>query len=55
MEIEGFVETTLGDLIEALTDESILLVRDEKDANILVGYMLRNLFCTSRPISKSWH
>ena len=54
MEIEEFVETTLGDLIEALTEEAFSFVQDEKEANKLVAYMLRNLLCGAKPFSRTW-
>jgi hypothetical protein len=38
------VETTIGDLIAALTEATLHFVRDERDANILVAYILSRLF-----------
>ena len=35
--------TTLGDLIDALTTEISWYVEDEKEASILVAYVLSNL------------
>lgn len=49
------IETTLGELIEALTEEAGQVVRDEREANMLVAYILSNLFRESEPFSKSWH
>jgi hypothetical protein len=49
------VETTLGDLIVALTEEADRLVGDKKEANILVAYMLWDLFNHSMPTSQLWH
>jgi hypothetical protein len=49
------VETTLGELIEALTEEAGQVVRDEREANMLVAYILSDLFRESEPITKSWH
>jgi hypothetical protein len=49
------VETTLGELIEALTEEVGQVVRDETEANMLVAYILSDLFRKSEPISQSWH
>ncbi len=49
------VETTLGDLILALTEETVRFVHDEKAANILVAYILSDLFNNSGPNSQSWH
>ena len=49
------IETTLGELIEALTEEAGQVVRDEREANMLVAYILSDIFRKSEPISKSWH
>jgi len=43
------VETTIGDLVAALTEETLHFVGDERDANILVAYMLSRLFCRPGP------
>ncbi len=48
-------ETTLGDLIAALTEETVQLVPDEKLAHMLVAYMLADLLNCWGAISKSWH
>ncbi len=37
------VDTTLGDLIVALTDATVQYARDENEANILVAYLLSDL------------
>jgi len=37
------VETTLGNLIAALTEEACAYVRDEREAYRLVAFMLTNL------------
>ena len=55
MERGNSVETTLGELIVALTEETSRHVHDEKAANILVAYMLSDLFHNSESISPSWH
>lgn len=55
MEPEDIVETTLGELIVALTEETSRHVADEKAANILVAYILSDLFRNTSPISKCWH
>ena len=47
MERHEAVETTLGDLIVALTEETTLFVRDEKEAYKVVAFMLTHLL--SRP------
>ena len=49
------METTLGELIEALTEEAGQVVGDETEAHMLVAYILSGLFRKSEPISKSWH
>ena len=53
--LEATVETTLGDLIVALTEETTRLVGDEKEAYKLVAIMLVDLLNNSEPVSKSWH
>lgn len=57
MDREEKLEITLGDLIEVLTEETLPLVRDEKEAYKLVSFMLGHLLCrtaTSRNW-RSWH
>ena len=49
------IETTLGELIEALTEEAGQVVGDETEAHMLVAYILSDIFRKSEPISKSWH
>lgn len=41
------IETTLGDLIVALTEETTPFVRDEKEANELIVYILADLLYNS--------
>ena len=55
MAVVETIETTLGELIEALTEEAGQMVRDEREANMLVAYILSDLFRKSEPISKTWH
>jgi len=55
MERGEIVETTLGDLIVALTEEASRHVPDEKSANILVAYILSDLFRNTEDASKLWH
>ena len=55
MEREHNVETTLGELIVALTEETSRHVHDEKAASILVAYILSDLFRTTEPMSTHWH
>jgi len=51
------LETTLGDLIVALTDETAPFVRDERKAGRVVAYILTDLLysagktVTNRPVS----
>ncbi len=49
------LETTVGDLIAALTEEVISFTRDEKEAYRLVAQMLTDLLNNSGSISKRWH
>ena len=55
MQREHSVETTLGELIVALTEETSRHVHDKKAANILVAYILSDLFHNTEQISTSWH
>lgn len=50
MKREG-VETTLGDLIAALTEETTPYVADEKEAYKLVAFMLSHLLNNPGPMS----
>lgn len=50
------VETTLGDLILALTEETARFVHDEKEAYLLVALILRDLLHNGDDtFSKNWH
>jgi hypothetical protein len=49
------VRTTLGDLIEALTEETSAYVRDETEANILVAYLLADVLQGSDETPVTWH
>ena len=58
MEKTETVETTLGELIVALTEEATHLVRDEKDAYQVVAFALIHLLYDSDAISRKlaiWH
>lgn len=55
MDEEKRLTTTLGDLIEALTEEATPFVRDEEEANQLVAHILTDLLRRSVPISTRWH
>ncbi len=52
---ENTLETTLGELILALTEETTRLVRDEKEACKIVAIMLVDILNGSGPPPKSWH
>ncbi len=47
------LETTLGDLILALTEETTRVVRDEREACKIVAVMLIDILNSSAPASKS--
>lgn len=55
MDREEILDTTLGDLIVALTEETDRLVRNKNDAHILVAFILSDLFSHSVPMSQMWH
>ena len=54
MDREENIETTLGDLIVALTEEATPFVREEKEAYNVVAFTLMHLLYNSRPTSKIW-
>ncbi len=54
MERERIIETTLGDLIAALTDETAPYVHDEKDAYKVVAFALTRLLKDSSAGSKRY-
>jgi hypothetical protein len=55
MSNEETLETTLGDLIVALTEEAESCSHIKpRDLHILVAYILSDLF-GSAPVSRSWH
>ena len=49
------LDTTLGNLVAALTDEMVELVPDEKLAHTLVAYMLADVLNNWRTILNTWH
>jgi hypothetical protein len=49
------IDSTLGDLVAALTEETVELVPDEKLAHTLVAYMLADVLNNWRTISNTWH
>lgn len=58
MERDGTLETTLGDLIVALTEETAPFCRDEKEAYHVVAFALVHLLSNSGSTSKVgqiWH
>ena len=48
------IQTSLGELIVALTEEAFASVGNEKEANRLVSYMLVDLFYNSGLISSDF-
>ncbi len=54
MDREEIIQTTLGDLIVALTEETMRFVRDKKEAYNLVAFMLVNLLSNSGATSRPW-
>ena len=55
METGEKIDTTLGDLIVALTEETSRLVHDEREIYKVVAYILSDLVYESGSISTSWH
>jgi hypothetical protein len=49
------IQTTLGELIAALTEEAFWIAKDEKEANALVADMLSDLLARAAAVSKSCH
>jgi hypothetical protein len=49
------LDTTLGDVVAALTEETVQLVPDEKLAHTLVANMLADVLNNWRTISNTWH
>jgi hypothetical protein len=49
------VDTTLGDLIVALTNASAQYTENENEANILVAYLLSDLLERSQESAVTWH
>jgi hypothetical protein len=47
-------ESTLGDLIVALTEETRSYVRGEEEVYRIVAYMVKDLLSRRRCLSKSW-
>ena len=55
MEREKITETTIGDLIVALTEETSQFVHDEKEVYKVVAFRLTHLLNRSARISGVWH
>ena len=58
MEREGTFETTIGDLVVALTEETAPYVRDKEESCKVVAFMLTHLLNPSRAASRRrqyWH
>lgn len=49
------VDTTLGDLIVALTNATIQYAQDENEASILVAYLLSDLLEKPEESAVTWH
>lgn len=50
------VETTLGELIAVLTEETARFVHDEKEAYLLVALILRDLLHNGEDtFNQTWH
>ena len=54
MEREEIPETTLGDLIVALTEETSQYVHDEKEVNKVVAFRLTHLLNPAGAASRRW-
>lgn len=54
MEREGALETTVGDLVVALTEETSQYIRDEKEICKVVAFMLTHLLNHSSAASRRW-
>jgi hypothetical protein len=49
------VDTTIGDLIVALTDATVPYAEDENEASILVAYLLSDLLDNKSQDAETWH
>ena len=54
MERQEALETTLGDLVAALTEEAAPYVHDDNDVYKVVAFMLTHLLNRSGTASRSW-
>jgi hypothetical protein len=54
MERQAISQTTLGDLIVALTEETSQFIRDEKEVHKVVAFMVTHLLNGSGAASRRW-
>ena len=54
MESHDTVKTTLGDLIATLTEETAEVIRDEREANKIVAFIVTHMLNRSAPASRRW-
>ena len=54
MEREETFETSIGDLVVALTEETSQYVHDEKEVNKVVAFRLTHLLNKSSAASRQW-
>jgi hypothetical protein len=54
MESHDTVKTTLGELIAALTEETAEVVRDKREADKIVAFIVTHMLNTSAPASRKW-
>ena len=54
METEEIIETALGDLIVALTEEAMPFVHDQKEAYQVAAFALAHLLNNSSATSRTW-
>ena len=54
METEEIIETALGDLIVALTEEASPFVRNEQEAYHVAAFALTHLLYNSSATSRTW-
>ena len=54
MERTEVIETSLGDLVVALSEETALYIHDKEEAYKVVAFMLAHLLNNSRASSRNW-
>jgi len=52
---KNLIQTTLGELVAALTEEAFLVAEDEAEANKLVANVLNDLFARAEAVPNTWH